>query len=92
MNVINHDIAKTEHIHVRKEATAAHLVAALCYPHEHLVYDEELSKRAGYTVLSVRIDEDDPATETGTVSYLGTRYEINDHHTGATICIWFDEN
>lgn len=82
---------RTTHIHTATKGVATQLLAAIIGGHENLVYDRERSMRAGYTVFSVRFDETDPDTETGTVSDLGTRFEINDHANCFTTCVWYDE-
>ena len=86
------DATKTEHIHTRNRDVAIALVACLATPdHEHFVVDEYLSKRAGYTVFSVRSEIGNPESETATISDLGTRFEINTHVNGRTTCVWYDE-
>lgn len=80
---------KTEHIHTRNREVATLLLCTLCRG-EYIHHDDDLSTRAGYTVFSVRLEEDDPKTEVATISDLGTRYEVNDHNTGRTTCIWYD--
>ena len=59
---------------------------------EHIVYDRDLSVRAGYTVQSVRLDEYGPATEAATISNLGYRFEITNVRTGASTMVWWDED
>lgn len=92
MKTINANPNRTEHIHVRTNTQACIIVACLCEDHEHLVYDRDLSARAGYAVQSVRLDEDDPATETATISNLGHRFEITSVRTGASTMVWWDED
>lgn len=89
---LHNDATKTEHIHTRNRDVAIALVACLATPdNEHFVVDEYLSKRAGYTVFSVRPDIGDPGTETATISDLGNRFEINNQVNGRTTCVWYDE-
>lgn len=51
--------AKIEHIHTRDREVAIRILSAICHP-EHIYHDADLSKRAGYAVFSVRLDEYDP--------------------------------
>ena len=92
MKNINTNPAKTCHVHVRDRITAIALTAALTDSCESIEYDPELTKRAGYTVQIVTLDLFDPNATTATISHLGNRFEINNTITGATTCIWWDED
>lgn len=83
---------RTEHIHVRTNAQACLIVACLCGDHEHIVYDHDLSVRAGHVVQSVRLDADDPATEVATITHLEHRFEITLARTDASTMVWWDED
>lgn len=86
MKQITTNALKTEHVHVRTKQAAINLLVIMMRDDESLNKDEYLSKRAGYTVWTVKSHTEDH----GTVSDLGTRFEIN-APSGATTCIWYDE-
>lgn len=87
MKNINIADNKTEHVHTRTKQAAMNLLICILDEGETLHFDSYLSQRAGYRVYRVVKDMADH----GTVSDLGTRYELN-QPAGATTCIWWDED
>lgn len=92
MYTFNCNPNRTEHIHVRTKDHAAILLACLVSSQERIVFDEEETKRTGYTVQSIRLDELRSETETAVVYHRDHRFEVFGKTTGATTMIWWEED